>query len=147
MKFCAPLSLISGGETERISVTTRRRRDVWLYVPGEEFPTRRVSDDGRSADRRRVRERVLQNHHLRTSLTTFLSPLRTSSFHPVPPPCFFIRRTRSVLVSTCKWLSRTRVPLILLLYILERYKNGTRTRARLIGSRPSRKRTRTTGSE
>lgn len=124
MKFCAPLSLISGGETER-SPLRRRESVTWLYVPGEEFPTRRVSDDGRFADRRRARERVLQNHH-RTSLFSLPSSRHTSSFHPVSP-CFFIRRTRSVLVSTCKWLSRTRVPLILLLYIPKRYKNGIRT--------------------
>lgn len=132
MKFCAPLSLIIWWRPRGLRYTeTERRRGVvvcsWRRVPDE--------------------TRTRRNHHRITLFSPSLLPITHLILPSMFPMCFFIRRTRSVLVSTCKWLSRTRVPLILLLYIPERYKNETRTRARLIGSRPSRGRTRMTGSE
>lgn len=138
MKFCAPLSLISGGGREW-SPLRRGESATWLYVPGEEFP-----DETRPQRRRSFRR---ASSGTRTS-SAKSPPPRPPPFSPhlslslpphVPsPPCFFIRRTRSVLVSTCKWLSRTRVPLILLLYIPgKKYekRGDSDARARLIGSR------------
>lgn len=117
-----------------VSVTTWRKRDVvvcsWRRVPDETRPRRRRSFRRASSGTRTSSAKSPSPRSL------FLPPSLFPSSRPVPP-CFFIRRTRSVLVSTCKWLLRTRVPLILLLYIPGKYekRRDSDARARLIGSR------------
>lgn len=73
-----------------------------------------LEKSSRRNDRRQSRERALQNHHYHLAHThtythTPCLPLSTllPSCHTIPR-AFFIRQTRSVLVSICKWLSRTR---------------------------------------